>query len=238
MKSAKNVSPTAEPQPKEPAMDKLARFLTRHRVPILVVVASIVVGVVALIAVLSIQNAREEAALIAVEDLQIELDEWLRLSDDDRAERYPALAGAASAIVDGYPRTYAAVRARIIDAQALADLERWAEAATRYAEVAEQRPRSYLAPVSLMDAAVAAENAGDTDRALELLGRIVERYGGESSMVPRALFSIGRIHEQRDEIADAAAAYRRLISGYPAGSWTNLARNRIISLTVEGRIGG
>lgn len=238
MKSAQKLGPKAESQQKEPAMDKLARFLTRHRVPILVIVAAILVGVVVLIAVLSVQNAREEAALIAVEELQTELDDWVRLGDDDRAARYPALAGAASAIIDGYPRTYAAARARIIDARALANLDRWAEAATRYAEVAEQRPRSYLAPVSLMDAAVAAENSGDTERALELLGRIVERYGGESSMVPRALFSIGRIHEQRDEIADAAAAYRRLISSYPAGSWTSLARNRIISLTVEGRIGG
>ena len=89
-----------------------------------------------------------------------------------------------------------------------------------------------------MEAAVAAENAGDPERALELHRRIVDDHGDENPEVPRALFSIGRILEQQDEVADAAEAYRQLVDDYPASSWTNLARNRIITLTVEGRIGG
>jgi TolA-binding protein len=89
-----------------------------------------------------------------------------------------------------------------------------------------------------MDAAVAAENAGETDRALQLLQRVVDEYDDESAETPRALFSIARIHEQSDEVARAADTYRQLIDSYPASSWTNLARNRIISLTVQGRIGG
>ncbi|MFW6313901.1 MAG: tetratricopeptide repeat protein [Spirochaetota bacterium] len=224
--------------PKTQVMNKLIDFLSRSRKPIMIALGVVAVVVVTLVVVFSIQNSRTNAALTAAEDLQSAFEDWMEVGDETKAEEYGELAQAASQIIDAYPRTYAASRARMVDARALAELERWDEAATRYAEIADVFPESYLAPVSLMDAAVAAESGGDTDRTLELLTRLIDEYGENSAETPRALFSIGRIREQRDEVSDAADSYRRLIEGYPASSWTNLARNRIITLTVEGRIGG
>ena len=77
----------------------------------------------------------------------------------------------------------------------------------------------------------------DRELALDILNRLVEQYDAESAEIPRALFSIGRINEGLDNIVDAAESYNRLIDDYPASSWTNLARDRIITLTVQGRIG-
>jgi tetratricopeptide (TPR) repeat protein len=219
-------------------MEIITAFLTRHRTAIAIIIGVIVVAVFALIIILSVQNARTERALTAVDELQQDFEEWEGTDDDAKTESYDLLAGQAMEIIDSYPRTYAATRARLIDAQALVELERWDAAADRYVEIADLVPKTYLAPVSLMDAAVSAENAGDVDRSLELHRRIADEYDGESAEVARALFSMGRIHEQQDRVAEAADAYRRLIDGYPASSWTNLARNRIITLTVEGRIGG
>jgi TolA-binding protein len=212
-------------------------FLTKYRKPIVATIAVVAVAVVALVVVLTVRSNRAEAALTNVEGLQDEYDDWLTLEEEEQADAYEGLSRQAAEVIETYPATYAAARARIIDASALAELERWQDATDRYVEVADQFPDTYLAPVSLMDAAVAAENGGDPERALELHQRIVDEYEDESAEVPRALFSIGRINEQRDEIADAAEAYRRLVEDYPASSWTNLARNRIITLTVEGRIG-
>ncbi|MFW5716810.1 MAG: tetratricopeptide repeat protein [bacterium] len=219
-------------------MDVLIAFLTRHRSTIAIVVGVLVVSVVALIIVLSIQNARTERALTAVDELQQDFEDWLQTDADEQTDTYDELAAEVAAVIDGYPRTYAAARARLVDAQALVELDRWDEAAERFLEVADQLPEAYLAPVSLMDAAIALEHAGETDRALEIHRRIADEYDGETAEAPRALFSIGRLNEQADRIAEAAEAYRQLIDGYPASSWTNLARNRIITLTVEGRIGG
>jgi len=219
-------------------MAAITAFLTKYRKPLLFTIAGMAVVVVGLVVVLSIQNSRNEAALEAVEDLQDDFQEWSDLADEEQVAEYEALATAARAIIDGHPRTYAAARARILDARALFALERWTDAVERYLEVAELRSDTYLAPTALMDAAVALESAGETSRALELHQRIVDEYAGESAEVPRALFSIGRIHETEDRATQAADAYRRLIDDYPASSWTNLARNRIITLTVEGRIGG
>ncbi len=228
----------ANETPKQKVMDKLVDFLSRFRKPIMITLGVIAVAVVTLVIVLSVQNSRAEAALAAAEDLQSAFDDWMQLDDETKPEEYEEISRAAAEIVDAYPRTYAASRARMIDARTLVELERWNDASAKYREVADFFPESYLAPVALMDAAVAAESGGDTDRTLELLNRLVEDYGDESAEAPRALFSIGRILEQRGDVSDAADSYRRLIEGYPASSWTNLARNRIITLTVEGRIGG
>lgn len=236
----KNVSPSrvTKEQPVEPVKDKIIGFLTRFRKPILIALSVAATVTVALVVVLSVQTARSEAALVAVEDLQDEYEQWLRLESGERADAYQSIAESVSDLVAEYPRTYAAVRARILDARALAELERWEDASRRFVEAADASGGTYLEPVSLMDAAVAAENGGDVDRALELHRRIADQFADESAEVPRAWFSIGRILEQRGEVAEAAEAYRRLVSSYPNSSWTNLARNRIISLTVEGRIGG
>ena len=217
-------------------MDVLIAFLTRHRTTIMITVGVIVVAVVALIIVLSVQNSRTERSLAAVDELREDFDDWLE--SDAEAAAYDLLAEDAASIIDSYPGTYAAARARLIDAKALVELERFEEAAAIFLEVAEQASDTYLAPVSLMDAAIALEHAGDSDRALEIHRRLADEYGDDTAEVPRALFSIGRLNEQADRVADAADAYRRLIDDYPASSWTNLARNRIITLTVEGRIGG
>jgi tetratricopeptide (TPR) repeat protein len=221
-----------------PTVERITRFLTRYRKPILISVGIVAVATVVLVIVLSVQTARNEAALVAVENYQDQFEAWQTQDEDAQAAQYDALAASAAEVVREDPRTYAAVRARILDARALAAIGRYDEASSRFVEAAEARPRSYLAPVAFMDAAVTAEEAGNTDRALELYRRIVDRYAGESAEVPRALFSIGRVHEQRDEIAEAAEAYRRLVAAHPESGWTNLARNRIIALTVQGRIGG
>lgn len=224
--------------PKNRVMEAVTVFLTKYRKPILFVIVGIAVVVVGLIVILSVQNARNEAALEAVETLQQEFGEWISLETEEQEAALADLSDQAAEIIDTYPGTYAAARARIVEARAFFELERWIDAGERFLEVAENEPDTYLAPVSLMDAAVALENGGQSERAMELHRRIVDEYEDASAEAPRALFSIGRIHESADRIAEAAEAYRQLIDDYPASSWTNLARNRIITLTVEGRIGG
>lgn len=224
--------------PKNRVMEAVTAFLTKYRKPILFVIVGIAVVVVGLVVILSVQNARNEAALEAVETLQQEFGEWTSLEADEQEAGLADLSDQAAEIIDTYPGTYAAARARIVEARAFFELKRWVDSGERFLEVAQTKPDSYLAPVSLMDAAVALENGGQIDRAMELHQRIVDEYDDASAEAPRALFSIARIHESADRIAEAAEAYRQLIDDYPASSWTNLARNRIITLTVEGRIGG
>lgn len=219
--------------------DRLIEFLTRYRVPLLVLVVAIGVVTASLVIYIAVRNNRIEQSLLAVETLA---DEYSAVSGLDRAqreERIDAIRERADDIATRYSGMYAEARARMIHAQALYDIERFDEAATQFmaASFVRSAAGTYLAPSALMNAAVAFEVAGATERAVEILGSIADDHP-ESALAARALFSTGRLLETLGRVDDATVAYNRLIDDYATSSWTNLARNRIISLTVEGRIGG
>lgn len=216
----------------------LVSFLTRNRSILTGVGIAVLAGVVALMIVLSVQNGRIQEALVAVERLEQDFSAWEELDTDARETGFEELRTTASAIMTSYSGTYSAVRAQMITAEAQAIMERWSEASEGFESAAAAARGSYLAPVALMAAAASSENGDDPARALELYQRVVTEYGETTPQAPRAAFAVGRILESQDRIAEAADAYRSLVEDYPASSWTNLARNRIISLTVEGRIGG
>jgi len=222
---------------KSPLRDTLAHFLTRHRIALIVFLIIIAVAVVALFVVLEITTSRTERSLVRIEDLQISYADWLVLDQDLRASGFDTLVADIEDLVDSYPNTYAAQRAIYLHARGLTELEQWAAASEQYTSLADRFPEAYLAPISLTQGAVAAENAGQPQLALEILQRLIDRYDAESAEIPRALFSIGRINEGLDNIFVAAESYNQLIDDYPGSSWTNLARDRIITLTVQGRIG-
>lgn len=222
---------------KSPFLDKLSHFLARHRVVLIVLLVVVALAIVGLFVGLEISTNRTQRSLVLVEELQISYDHWILLDQELRTSEFATLVAEIDSLLESYPRTYAAQRATFLHAHALTELEQWAEASERYVDLADRFPDAYLAPISLTQAAVATENAGDPDLALNILNRLVGDYDAKSAEIPRALFSIGRINERLDNIVDAAESYNRLIDDYPGSSWTNLARDRIITLTVQGRIG-
>jgi tetratricopeptide (TPR) repeat protein len=226
-----------EKAPERRALTVISAFLSKHRKTFAIVLGALAIGVVGLFVFLSIRNNRLERSYAAVDELQTAFSEWSGLDDTEREDRFEELSAQANRITETYPRLYAAARAILIRGDALVELERYAEAADAYVEVADRFPDTYLAPRGLMKAAVAAENGGDVQQALSSLLRLVDEYDEESPDTPRALLSIGRIYESLDDIAEAEHYYNVLIDDYPTSSWTNLARTRIITLTAQGRIG-
>mgnify|MGYP006308098599 CR=1 FL=1 len=226
---------------KTQVLNGVASFLTRYRRIILSILIVIAVGTIGLVVALSVQNSRVERALEAVETLQEEYREWsaaaLSSDPEESLETFSSIENMAGELIDRFPGTYASVRAQLILAEGNFTLENWTAAAELFATAASEVEGSYLASVASMAAGVARENAGDAQGALEHYRLVAETTDPGYGFTPRALFSIGRIEEGRGEIVAASQAYQSLIDDYPASSWTNLARNRIITLTVEGRIG-
>ncbi len=180
---------------------------------------------------------RRDASLETVEELQRTYREWLASPESQRAEGVDALREQVASITGEYEGMYAATRASLILADALFELGRWSEAGEEYSQARATAEGSYLEAIATVGAAVSYENAGNTAQALELYEELVDSYESDSSYTPRSLFNIGRIQEQAGNIVEAAESYNQLVDDYPTSSWTNLARNRIITLTVEGRIG-
>ena len=145
------------------------------------------------------------------------------------------LAGQLDRLVARYPRQYGGQRGLFLRADLRFRGKDWEGARADWEQLARRFPASYLASVSLFNAGVCAEEKGDLEAAQALYMRVADGYK-DSGAAPRALFDAGRLDEQKGAWDEARRKYELLESDYASSSWTKLAKNRIISLKVEGKL--
>jgi tetratricopeptide (TPR) repeat protein len=110
----------------------------------------------------------------------------------------------------------------------------WGEAEKAWTNSAKSAGKSYLAPVSLFNAAVAAEEQGNPARAISLY---IESIAHESDFpgAARAQFAVGRLYESQGDNEAALEAYRVIPTKWVSETtWVNLAQSRIIVLSNMG----
>jgi tetratricopeptide (TPR) repeat protein len=207
------------------AGDRAILFIQNHRKPLLVILAVIALGIIGFIAVFSVVNVLQRSAIVRVDEYAA------RLADLDDLTSSEA-DGLLEELSDFAPKTfgYSAGKAWSLIAEIQAARKEWAAAEEAWLMASEKAPKIFLAPFSLFNAGVAAEEQGNLDRAIEYHTRCVE-YNGLNPAAVRAQFSIGRIQEQRNNTEDAIEAYRKVTENWGSNTnWSSLARSRIIAL--------
>ncbi len=221
---------TAENKESIRAADRLVNFIQKNRKVLLAGTIALFAGVaIAGVAIAIVENSRVKA--IGQMETYSEQYDALRAkaSDAGSEQQLTRLIADLTAFADGHTG-YAGAKAYSLLAAIQADRKEWEAAKTAWLAAADLLPESYLAPVSLYNAATVAEELGDTTAALTLYTRCVEEYGETFPLAPRAYFAIGRLQESLNEKAAATAAYRKIVDTWPNDGWTKPAQNRILSL--------
>jgi tetratricopeptide (TPR) repeat protein len=126
---------------------------------------------------------------------------------------------------------FAAARAYSISANINMDQKNWLLAEEKWLKAAEAAPKSYLAPIAIYNAAVAAEEQENIEKAIAYYSRAAG-YGDSFPASARAQFSVGRLEESRNNRDLAISAYRNLLAKWPDDPiWPNLAQNRLLILS-------
>jgi tetratricopeptide (TPR) repeat protein len=223
--------------------DRLSTFLSRYRRLLLVIGALVVIGVLGAVLAYQVHENRMEQAAREAELLRADWREWSRVNpataDDEelavRARVEERIRDRADTIIDDFSRSYGALSALQILADLAWEQEQYEDVLAHSLRIIDRFPNSHLAGTALANAAAAAEEMGEPEKALEYLRRIAEGEGGApTAEKPRALFNLGRLSEQLEEPREALRYYNQLVDEHPGGSWTNLGRNRIIWLTSQG----
>jgi tetratricopeptide (TPR) repeat protein len=210
----------------------VAGFIQKNRKPLIAGMVSILVLAAAFAAGIGIRDAAASGAVARVDDLYDRF-EALRI-DINNAEKAGEVDGLLEELKAFAEKNsgYAGARAHVIIADIYADKKDWAAAEKAWTQAAETAPKIYLAPVSLYNAAAAAEEQGNIERALGLYRESVSY--GDFPAAPRAQLNIGRLEEERRNKDAALEAYRTVIEKWPyATVWTNLANNRILALGLQ-----
>ncbi len=226
-----------EETPKQKILNQLSNFIQHNRILLLVLLIAIVVGVITFAVVSEIVGKRLGDSTYMVEQVQKDFDSWvIEESEEQKQALEDFILDETENIINTYPRLYAAQRARFIRGNLFFEKEMWVESVDEFVLLADTFPQSYLAPISLVNAAVALEEDGDTAKAVEFYQRISDEYRDDFAGIPEVLFSLGRLHEQQDDYTSAQEVYEDLEDNFSSSNWTKLARNRIIKMKVDGKI--
>ena len=126
------------------------------------------------------------------------------------------------------------VRSNMIAAD-LAFSERDFENAKSYwITAASKGKNSYTAALAYFNVAVCAEELNDLDTAISYYSRSADFT--DFYLSPHARFSEGRVYEQKNDYANAKKAYTALVDSKPNDTWANLAKTRLLSLDIEGKV--
>ena len=226
----------SEAQEREPFRidEAVGHVITRFRVPLLVLLATVGVVLIAIVVVTEQRRAVLERSTELIEEIE---RRWLVASEEERASLDSEVLPQLESLAERHRGRYAGRRALQLLAARYAERGEWQEAADRFTELAD-RSTAYLAALALSNAAVAYEELGDRDTAAKLYGDVATRYPDEMALASRALFSVARLEEERGDPVRANDAYVDLEAKYPDSLWSLLALSRRIHLRATGALDG
>ncbi len=215
-------------------LENIGNFLEKYRKVFIIAISIIAILIVGLIVFIEIRNHRSNKSAALIENVQEDYDTWVTMEDEEgKAELGKDMLSSLDSIINEYPNLYAGQRALFLRGSYYFQTDSWEEAEEDFMNLYDRFPKSYLAAISLFNAAAAAENRGDPTAAAERYRIIPDRYS-DNALSPYALFSFGRINETDDDYAFAVETYNELIDSYPGSSWTKLAQDRIIEINTKG----
>ncbi len=231
---AKNIRPETNEEEKD-LIHKISDFISKQRA-IFIAAAAIVLGVVLIVGVYTIvSNSNTENASRAMEKVRTQIATWNNETEEaKKTEIENTIMADLDTVAKKWPKSFAAQEALFTKSSLYAVKKDWINAETASLEAAKRLPKTYLAPLALESAAVAAEEQGKADIALEHYNKIITQYKMDTPNLSHAYFSIGRLSEAKSDWKAALENYNKLLSDYSNTDWALLAKDRVIYLKAQG----
>ena len=214
---------------------RIAALVEAIRIPLLVILAVVIAGVIGYFVYAQTSSAARERAAMLVEQVDELFGDWQSEQDAQKKSKLEADLRARLETMSR-DRGYTGLRSLFVQGQLAAEKGEKQAAFDAFSALAASSEGGYLGVEGLVNAAVYAEDLGQSDKALELYRRLIEKHAS-SPHAPHAYFAAGRLLEVKGDFTQAVATYTELRSKHPSGSWTSLAVNRIIALQASGKAG-
>jgi len=216
--------------------ERIGDLIQKNRIQLLAALAAVVLVIVAFVVLSVVREKIQSNALSKVDSLNRRYEaikESLSGEGDMEISQQLELGILLSELTEFENKNsgFAAARAYSINASISMDQKNWETAEEKWLKAAEAAPKSYLAPIAVYNAAVAAEERGRIEQAIAHYSRAAG-YGDSFPAAARAQFSVGRLEESRNNRDSAIEAYRNLLAKWPNEPvWPNLAQNRLLVLS-------
>ena len=213
--------------------DNFSEFVQNNRKIIFISGGVILALVIGFIVFLSVYDVLNKKAIENVELLAARYEELrFSISDEEYTDEVDALLEELE-LFGQKSFGIAAARAFSYAGRIYSSREDWQSCEEAWLNASQKGNKTYLAPIALFNAAVAAEEQGKVEQAIEYLQKSVD-HPFEFPAAPRAQFNIGRLNEQLGDNQAALEAYRAiLINWQDMPVWPQLARSAILRIEIE-----
>lgn len=216
---------------------KVGDIITRFRYVFIGIGVALLVALVVIAVVTQLRASGDKAAAIQMDQLVRDGSAWSNESDAaKKADLEKKLIAGLDDIAAKHKGSVWAQQAWNMKASIAESRSDWTEAEKDWLEASKIMPDSFIAPVSLENAAAAAEELGANDRAIKDWKAFIDKYTGKSVGIPHAWFALGRLSEEGKDYAAAISNYEKIVATWPDSDWTKLAKDRILSLRARGLV--
>ncbi len=227
-----------EQEEKVTAHQKIQKFFTKYAKP----AGIFLIGVLVLFIVVEIfnfANAKKiEKATMAIEDIQ---NRYVEASEADKSENpsfdaYKSYITELDGVIAKYPKEYAGRRALFLKGDIYFRFKDFDKAAEAYNKFASDYPKSYDAPIAIYNTGVCYESKGKLKEAEAEYLKIYNNYKGSYALMPKLIFTLGRLAETEQRFADAEKYYNQLGEEYSGSNYFQYAQDRIILMHAKGQL--
>ncbi len=211
---------------------KLTNFIAKRKTILIVCAAVVVLALAGVWIGLSVNAKATAANQLTIDLLQEDYEAWMAMEDQKSEEAVKALEALTGALNDLSKKgnKYPAIKATYLLGLTSYAQEDFQTARERFLAAYEKDKETYLAPLSLMNAAVCSERLGDNAKALEQYQSVYDQFGSEAPEAPKALFSVARLHEAAKNIDLAKAVFQQLADEFSSSEYAKLAKTRLVTL--------
>ena len=216
-------------------VQKLSEFISKYRV-IFLSAAGAVLGILVIVGIYTLVSSSVlENSSRAMEEVRTKIASWNNESEEaKKTEIENGILADLDAVAKKWPRSFAAQQALFTKSSLYAVKADWVNAEASSLEAANKLPKTYLAPIALESAAVAAEEQGKSDAALEYYNKLISLYKDDTPNLAHAYFSVGRLQEGKSDWKAALESYAKLLSDFADSDWSKLAKDRVVYLKAQG----
>ena len=216
--------------------DKINDFIRKNRKGIFIILGALCIMFAGIIVYITWLDAYRKNSIAEVEELSSRFNDLsFSINDENYKDEVDALLADLEAFADKN-RELAAGRAYSYIARIYSGREEWSLCEEAWIKAANAGTKTYLGPIALFNVAVAAEEQGKIEQAIEYLQKSID-HPFEFPAAPRAQFNMGRLYEKNGDNQAAIEAYRAVLINWPEiPVWQHFARNAIIAIEVQDTI--
>ena len=218
---------------KKSLSENLGDFILRNLRVIFVFCGVLLLGAVCAVVVISVNEKTIEKGLGKIDLISYELtNKSYDLSETEIAARQDKALSSLSELVG--KSGIVGVRANMLSAEIYYQKKDFENARSAWLAAAQKGKNTYIAPIAFFNAASCSEELGNLDDAAAGYKSAYEVK--DFYEAAHALFSLGRVQEAKEDFVAAAASYQALVDKSPEDSWAKLAKNRLVSLKISGKV--